>query len=113
MPKVYCIHHWVTSTKKIRECTICGESWNHVKDKEPPEVPIGILPDYAPHFSTPSDSDSVMKDAPNQKFKGVAVYCEHAWDTFGPDTFRCMRCRTIWKKFHNPEEPKTIIGYSE
>ena len=110
MPKVYCIHHWITTKKKVKECTICGEFWDPAIDKKPPTVAIGILPDYAPFFS---DADTLLKDKSNPKTKGPAVYCEHVWDTFGPDTYRCMRCRSIWKKFKNPEEPKIIIGYSQ
>ena len=45
--------------------------------------------------------------------KGPPVYCNHAWDTFGPDTFRCLRCRTLWYKFKEPDEPKVVIGYIE
>lgn len=48
-----------------------------------------------------------------RKKKGPPVYCNHAWDSFGPNTMRCMRCRAIWKKFEQPEEPQIIIGYAE
>lgn len=41
------------------------------------------------------------------------VYCSHAWDTHGENTFRCMRCRTLWYKWQDPKEPQTIIGYTE
>ncbi len=45
--------------------------------------------------------------------KGPAVYCHHVWEPFGPETFRCLRCRTIWRKDNVPEEPKVVIGYIE
>lgn len=44
---------------------------------------------------------------------GIPVYCNHAWDSFGPGTMRCMRCRMIWKKFEIPDEPREVIGHME
>jgi len=109
MPKVYCSHHWIVS-KKISRCSICDTKWNPAKDKKPPEIVIGILSDYAPVFS---DSDSVVKDAGRLRTKGSPVYCDHAWEHFGHQTNRCVRCRTIWKKFEIHEEPLVIIGFCQ
>lgn len=43
----------------------------------------------------------------------ISVYCNHVWDSFGANTMRCHICRTIWKKFKDPEPPKVVIGYIE